>query len=189
MTSLAPKRTSVAVMTGGAGAAVLSQLLGRSVRMVTGVPFVPSVVVGFPRATLLLSAAGALGRPGLLTLMGAVEGLLLFVTGGAFPFALLAPTVSAAVTDVVGLALRGRMSEQKLLPILGATLSLGRIVTALTVWLVWGPPRFAGRFALQPWMLVAVLGLNVVVGVLGGLLAGRLLPYLRGLGLRYEPAR
>jgi len=157
--------------------------------MVTGVPFVPSLVVGFPRATLLLGAAGALGRPGLLTLMGALEGLLLFVTGGAFPFALLAPTMSAALADVAGLALRGRVSEQRLLPILGATLNLGRILTALTVWLVWGPPRFAGRFALQPWMLVAVLGLNVVVGVLAGLLAGSLVPYLRGLGLRHEPAQ
>ncbi|MCK4300720.1 MAG: hypothetical protein KAX80_14355 [Planctomycetes bacterium] len=189
MSALARSRTSAAVLTGGTGAAALSHLLGRSVRMLIGVPFVPSLVVGFPRATLLLSAAGALGRTGALTLMGVLEGVVLLAIGGAFPFAFLAPAVSAAATDVVGLALKGRMSEQRLLPVLGATLNVSRILTALSLWLFWGPPRSAGRFALQPWLVVLVLGLNVVVGTLAGFLARGLIPYLRARRLHREPAR
>lgn len=156
--------------------------------MVTGMPFVPSVVVGFPRTTLLLSVAGAVGRAGALTLMGAVEGLLLLATGGAFPFAFLAPAVSAAVTDMVGVALKGRMAERRLLPVLGATLAGSRILTALAVWQFWGPPRPLGRFALEPRLMVAVVVVNLVVGILAGLSAGAFAPYLRSWGLRREPA-
>jgi len=188
MGALARSRTTAAVVTGGTGAAALSHLLGRSVRMLIGMPFVPSLVAGFPRATLLLSAAGALGRTGALTLMGGLEGLVLLATGGAFPFAFVAPTVSAGGTDVVGAALRGRVSARRLMPLLGAVLNVSRILTSLLLSLFWGLPRSAGRLGPRPGLILAVVALNVVVGALAGIFAGQLKPYLAFLGTRREAA-
>jgi len=75
------------MVTGGTGAAVLSLLVGRGVRLVTGMPFVPSVVVGFPRTTLLLSVAGAVGRAGALTLSAGENHLYSAVIDPAAGFA------------------------------------------------------------------------------------------------------
>lgn len=174
--------------TGGAASAAVSRLLGHVIRMAIGVPFVPSVIVGFPRGTILLSAAGSLNRFGVLTAMGAVEGLGLLALGASLPFALICPTMSALAADLAYLVLRKRLEQQRLLSVMGAVLNVARPLTAMALWWLFGPPRAGTRTALLPWLLATVLVLNALTGLLAGRLAANLLPYLRKLGLRHEPA-
>lgn len=188
MNGLVSRRASAAVVVGGVGSAALSQLLGRAVRLLVGMPFVPSVVVGFPRAAWLVGTAEAGGRRGLLTLMGLLEGLILWATGGAFPFALVVPAVSAAAADCVGAWLRAAVERERLLPVQGAVLNVTRVGTALLLWLWWGPPRSLGRVPTAGWLLLLVVLLTGLAGFLGGALAAALRPRVATWRLADEPA-
>ncbi len=160
------------VVAAGLVAAGFGFLLGRPVRGGLGVALVGSVAVALPRTVVLLLVLQRVTRPAVLTAAAVAEVVARFGLGmpGLLPTGVVAPVVAAVAADAVWRGTGAWRFSGARLALTGAVLA-GTRVAAAWLWLAGAATLAAGTRVPPAAMGWAVLGVNVLLGAVAGLLS------------------
>jgi len=166
----------------GVASAAIGQLLGRPVRAALGLPLSGSIAAALPRAVILLIILARTNRFGALTVAGLSEVIAKFGfgAGGLFPWALVVPVIGGLMGDVVWAGLKSLPGRRVRLVLSGGALCGVRVLAAMVFLILAGAPiqKASGQAA----MLWGIVGANVVLGMIGGLIAA-------GIAGRHKPEK
>ena len=158
---------------GGAAAAAISLLLGRTIRLGGAIPLSGSIVVAVPRTMILLLVVLGVKRFGALTAAGIAEVATRLALGapGLMPWFLAVPILANLAGDAMWAALRSRPGRRMGLMLTGGGLCAARVLIASLFWALLGPwlQRTGGPAGL---LLTAIIAVNVALGMVAGLLVG-----------------
>ena len=168
-TGLLSARELLLVVAAGIASAVIGHFGGRAVHALWPIPMSGSIAVALPRAIILLAVLLRVDRFGALTTAGVAEvGAKLALGGGLSPWFLVVPVLGNLAGDVLWASLRSSTGRRARLVLTGGGLCGARVLGAMVFWglLGWGLHRSADRTGA---LLVCIVGINVVLGMVGGL--------------------
>jgi len=166
-------RTLVLACGAGVASAAVGQVLGRSVHLAWPIPASGSVVAALPRALILLALLTRVNRFGVLTAAALAEAgtRLALGTGAMWPISVAGPVLGNLAGDVLWHGLRALPLRPVRLMLTGAGLCAARVLIALAGWSVLGPMLLKVYPGLGR-VHVGIVAINVVAGVIGGLVIG-----------------
>ena len=159
---------------GGIALAGLGQLLGRTVHLAWPVPMSGSIVVALPRTIILLAILLRIDRFGALTVAGIAEvsTKLAVGIGGWWPMSLVVPLLANVAGDLIWACLRQLPAPKMSLILTGGGLCGARMLIALFFWIFLMRP-ISGAGEHLSLTLGCIVVINVVLGMLAGLLVGK----------------
>jgi hypothetical protein len=168
---------------GGVASAAIGFVLGRTVHLAVPLPMSGSLVAALPRAVILLVVLARIDRFGALTLAGVAEvaAKLGLGLGGAFPLSVVAPIAAGIAADAAWWALKRLPTRRARLAICGGVLASTRVLSVVVLLVlvrvpIPAAPRRGG------WIVWALVGANVLLGVIAGFLASAIAAELRKAG-------
>ena len=166
---------------GGIALAGVGQLLGRTFHLAWPVPMSGSIAAALPRAFILLVILLRVKRFGALTVAGIAEVSTKLAAGfsGWLPMSLLVPLLAGAVGDLIWWYLQQVPSRKLSLILTGGSLCCARILLALFFWTFLMQP-ISGAGEHLALTLGCIVVINIVLGMVAGLLVGKSIKPRRG---------
>ena len=166
---------------GGIALAGVGQLLGRTFHLAWPVPMSGSIAAALPRAFILLVILLRVKRFGALTVAGIAEVSTKLAAGfsGWLPMSLLVPLLAGVAGDLIWWYLQQVPSRKLSLILTGGSLCCARILLALFFWtFLMRPISGAGEHLALT--LGCIVVINIVLGMVAGLLVGKSIKPRRG---------
>ena len=166
---------------GGIALAGVGQLLGRTFHLAWPVPMSGSIAAALPRAFILLVILLRVKRFGALTVAGIAEVSTKLAAGfsGWLPMSLLVPLLAGVAGDLIWWYLQQVPSRKLSLILTGGSLCCARILLALFFWTFLMQP-ISGAGEHLALTLGCIVVINIVLGMVAGLLVGKSIKPRRG---------
>jgi len=166
---------------GGIALAGVGQLLGRTFHLAWPVPMSGSIAAALPRAFILLVILLRVKRFGALTVAGIAEVSTRLAAGfsGWLPMSLLVPLLAGVAGDLIWWYLQQVPSRKLSLILTGGSLCCARILLALFFWTFLMQP-ISGAGEHLALTLGCIVVINIVLGMVAGLLVGKSIKPRRG---------
>jgi len=180
-TNILTRRELVFAVAVGIALAGVGQLLGRTFHLVWPVPMSGSIVTALPRTFILLVILLRINKFGALTVAAIAEVSTRLAMGftGWWPMSIVVPLLAGASGDVIWWYLRHIPSPGLRLILTGSSVCVARVLIALFFWsLLMRPISGAGEHLTLT--LGCIIVINVVLGMIAGLLVGKSIKLPKG---------